>query len=119
MSRMIAVLGVQALASGTAFQLVRRVDTSPRDVIVLAPNATAADLSAAIHSLVIARQAGGDTAIISGVVRVRKEDRQSRSIPWAARVLNDLKSAPARKIAGIGTLPAVQIWLPPQQRPVA
>ena len=64
------------------------------------------------------RQVAGDTATATGQVRVRRSvaTAPQRPYPWAARVVNDLKAAQPRVVAGIGTVRAVEIWFPPQHR---
>lgn len=39
--------------------------------------------------------------------------RPRRVLPWAARVLDDLREAPPRHVPGVGRVKAVQIWLAP------
>lgn len=100
------------------FVVLRRPDTAPRDVILL-PAATADGrlLSESVQMLLIARQGGGDTPAKAATMRVRPQRGRStpRSVfPWAQRVLADLRRAEARPVDGVGTVPAVEIWLPRQ-----
>ncbi len=49
------------------------------------------------------------------LVLVGRSDPVERLLPWADRVLTDLRSAQFREIDGMGSSRAVQIWLPPQR----
>lgn len=111
---------VDSARTGDApYRLLRRVDVSPRDVILLRAGEDAAVLSEAINNLLLIRAQTGDTAKVSGAVRVRDgtdgAKRQRRVLPWAGRVLNDLRQARPGEVEGVGTVPAVEIWLPPQR----
>jgi hypothetical protein len=104
---------------GAPFVVVRRASAAPRDVILLPAGADARLLSEAVQTLLVARQAGGDTASAAATLRVRPQRGRSSErpvLPWAQRVLNDLRRAAARPVDGVGTVPAVEIWLPPQSR---
>jgi hypothetical protein len=102
------------------FVVLRRTNVTPRDVILLPAGADAALLSEAVQMLLIARQAGGDTAAAAATLRVRPQRGRTASqrpvLPWAQRVLADLRRAAARPVEGVGQVPAVEIWLPPQTR---
>ena len=99
------------------FVILRRADQEPRDVILLRSDADSDRLSEAVQALLIARQQGGDTADTDRVLRIRRQQgRRVRPLPWAARVLQDLRAAPRRAVGGVGTVPAVVIWLPRQGR---
>jgi hypothetical protein len=115
------VVLTEELPEGTPFRILRRVDASPRDVILLADGADAAAFSEAVEQLVLLRQVQGDTSRISGAMRVQRQNKavqvQPRVLPWAQRVLNDLHLAAPRLIEGVGNRPAVQIWLPSGRRP--
>ena len=109
---------------GAEFVIVRRVGVAPHDLIVLRTGASAAHLSEAVRALIVARQAGGDRAKAPATMRVRPQESRSQRqraaarpvLPWAPRVIADLRTAERRTIVGVGTVPAVQIWLPPQDR---
>jgi len=101
------------------FVVLRRADAAPRDVILLPSGADAKLLSEAVQALLVARQAGGDTAVAPTTLRVRPQrgrTSQRPVLPWAQRVLNDLRRAEARPVEGVGAVPAVEIWLPAQTR---
>jgi len=105
--------------AGAPFLVLRRTDVAPRDVILLPTGADARLLSEAVQTLLVARQAGGDTAVASAALRVRPQrgrTSQRPVLPWAQRVLADLRRAEARPIEGVGSVPTVEIWLPRQTR---
>lgn len=114
---------VDTLPAETPFRILRRAEMDPHDVIVLRRGADSVALSEAVDQLVLMRQAQGDTAETTGLMRVRVTSAPQRLgrrvLPWARRVMDDLHRAPERVIAGVGTAPAVVIWLPPQRRRAA
>lgn len=99
----------------TPFRLARFGGNSPRDVILLAPDADASVLTQAVEALLVVRRQSGDTAGGNGMLRVQQSQRP-RVLPWAARVLHDVRGAAPREIPGVGRLRAVQIWLPATAR---
>lgn len=112
-----------ALTDGSAlrdapFRILRRADTSPRDIILLPAGADAAALSRAVAQLQMIRRVQGDTASASGAMMVRRSGNGggSRMLPWAPRVLRDLHRMDARPLAGVGTVKSIQIWLPPTRK---
>ncbi|MEW5929860.1 MAG: hypothetical protein AB1941_20600 [Gemmatimonadota bacterium] len=112
-----------ALAEGSTlgdapFRVLRRADTSPHDVILLAPDADAAALSEAVGQLLTIRRVQGNVPAVTGAMRVRRpgSGRGPRMLPWAPRVLQDLRRADTRPLAGVGTVRSVQVWLPPTSR---
>lgn len=101
------------------FVIQRRPDVAPRDLILLRSDATGAQLADAVHSLLMIRQASGDTSAAAVTMRMRPNRplRGPRTqFPWIQRVLSDLKRAEFREVPGIGRARAVEIWLPPQGR---
>jgi hypothetical protein len=114
----VLVLVDSSATSGEPFQVLRRASVEPHDVILLAQGADAWSLSAAVRQLVLLRRMQGDTSSATGPMRIRgaPTTHAAGPLPWAARVIEDLRNATARRVAGIGTAPAVQIWLPPQRR---
>lgn len=117
-----AVVLVDSLPQqGAPFVIVRRVDASPGDVILLRTGATAEHLSDAVRALMMARQVSGDSATTARTMRVRPRQgaAQNRPIlPWAPRVLADLARAEVQNIPGVGTGRSVTIWLPRQHKVV-
>jgi hypothetical protein len=104
---------------GTSFVVRRRPTETPSDVILLRPDAGAGELSDAIRTLLTARQAGGDFPITAATVRMRPHQRvpgQRPAFPWGQRVLHDMARAAPRPVAGVGTVRAVEIFLPSQRR---
>jgi hypothetical protein len=89
------------------------------DYILLPVDADDAVLTDAVNALLLARRRGGDRATADAVLRVRPPERVrgTRALPWVARVLTDLRTAPRRAVPSVGLAPAVQIWLPRQTRP--
>ena len=103
---------------GAPFVILRRPNLSPHDVILLPRSADAAMFSEAVHMLVAARQVAGDTAPRAITLRFRPNQarQQGRGIlPWADRVLVDLRRAQPRQVEGVGRVLSVQIWLPAQR----
>jgi len=96
--------------------ILRRRNVEPLDVILLQSAADARQLSSAVYDLLTVRQVSGDTADAPSRMRVRARQRTTPRpvLPWAARVMAHLRQAEPRQIPGIGTVRAVQIWLPPQ-----
>jgi hypothetical protein len=100
----------------TPFRLARFGGNSPRDVILLAPDADASVLTQAVEALmVVRRQSGDDAARVGATFRARRPQQRPRVLPWAARVLQDVRSAAPREIPGVGRVRSVQIWLPGQR----
>lgn len=113
------VLGDSLPRTDAPFVVQRRPDLRPRDVILLRRDATGEDLSEAVRTLLVVRQADGDTATRAATLRMRPGQARRgtpREFPWAGRVLAELRGAGAREVAGIGRVRAVEIWLPPQRR---
>lgn len=105
---------------GVPYVIQRRPAGSPQDVILLRTDATAAQLSEAINSLLMVREARGDFPTTAGILRIHPHGNsavalQRRPIPWAHRVFRDLHRAKAVPVTGIGTVPSVTIYLPPHR----
>lgn len=101
------------------FVVHRRTDAEV-DVIVLRSDATVEQLSDAVRALMTIRQLGGDTASSPGIMRMRPRPvgpgrAAAHPVPWAGRVLADLKKAEPRDVPGLGRVRAVKIWLPRQR----
>jgi hypothetical protein len=100
--------------------ILRRRDATPRDVILLRSSmASSKHLSDAIVQLLTIRVLSGDTAMANATMRVRPAEGTQgqirREYPWVQRVFNDLRKAEPQVLTGVGTVPNVQIWLPPQR----
>jgi hypothetical protein len=103
--------------AGAPFVVQRRPGAAQQDVILLPAGGGAELFSEAVQMLLVARQAGGDTPVTAATMRVRPQRGRNaprRVLPWAHRVLNDLRRAEARPVEGIGNVQAVEIWLPRQ-----
>lgn len=116
----VSIALVDSARTGDApYRILRRADASPHDVILLRSSSDATVLSEAIDNLLLIRAQTGDTAKVNGAVRVKRAQgasgRAPREFPWAGRVLNDLRQAQARDVPGLGNVPMVEIWLPPQR----
>lgn len=99
------------------YRILRRAGGTPRDVILLRSAADGAIFSEAVRSLAVIRAVTGDTADASAFVRAHPsagEPARTRVLPWAERVLNDLRSANPRVVPGVGRVRAVEFWLPAQ-----
>lgn len=105
-------------APDAPFVILRRTNATPADVILLPRDADASVLTDAVRALLLARRnAGGDVAAAPAVLRARFRSSGGNGrplLPWAPRVLNDLRRANVRELAGVGPVKAVQIWLPAQ-----
>jgi hypothetical protein len=113
-----AVVLVDSLPQqGAPFVIVRRVDVSPGDVILLRTGATAEHLSDAVRALMMARQVSGDSATTARTMRLRPRPGQNRpTLPWAPRVIADVARAQVQNIPGVGRGRSVTIWLPRQRK---
>jgi hypothetical protein len=118
----VALMLVDSLAQpGVPYVLQRRPNASPRDVILLRSDANAAQLSEAINSLLMVREAKGDFPTTAGTLRIHPHGNaalalQRRPFPWAQRVFRDLHRAKPGPVAGVGNVPSVVIYLPPHRR---
>ena len=103
--------------AGEPYVLLRRPPSGGGDVILLADTATASTLSAALRLLMVSRQLDGDSLAAPATFRLRKREAGEVPrpvIPWVPRVLADLKGAEPKPVRGVGTVRAVQVWLPAQ-----
>lgn len=111
----VTVILATAVPDGARF-LVKRFPGGPHpDIIVLAPDANPSELSSAVRTLLIVRQREGDVPRIKRTVRVRPGSNATAGpapLPWAARVLNDLSRSSRTVVPAVGSVRAVQIWLP-------
>lgn len=100
------------------YVIMRRPGNTTADLIVLRVDADANQLSEAVRGLLTARVADGDVPQVAATFRVRPHQvtraATRPALPWAARVVNDLRRAPVREISGVGRARSVQIWLPRQ-----
>ncbi len=103
------------LRRNAAFEIRRETGQVPYDVILLRRDADAEQLSIALRALMEIRQVRGDIPTSSAVMQSRKqrirEDART-TFPWAQRVIDDLRTAAPKQLRGIGSLRAVEVWLP-------
>jgi hypothetical protein len=117
----LALVLVDSLAQpGVPYVLQRRPTASPHDVILLRSDATVAQLSEAVNSVLMVRQARGDFPTTAGTLRIHPHGNaavalQRRPFPWAQRVYHDLHRAKAAPVAGVGNVQSVVIYLPPHR----
>ena len=107
-----------------SFVIKRNPSGTVGDYIILSDLASAIDLSKAVQALLQVRRLDGDSAVIPRTLRLRSTQASGRTfprIPWAARVLTDLRSAEPSAVPPIGFGRAIRIWLPKQnlKRPIA
>lgn len=111
------VLVAELPRPGAAYEIQRRTTGNDRDVVLLLNIATSEQLSDAVRGVLTARQVGGDTATERGTFRARPHNGATRAVlPWASRVLADLRAAGVRDVPGVGRVRAVRIWLPSERR---
>lgn len=112
----VVVISSDSQAGDTPFRIARFAGKAPRDVILLSPGADAAILTRAVEALLAARRQTGGHANTDAMLRVRPRSGATRrppaNLPWAARVVEDVRAAAPREVPGIGKVRAVQIWLP-------
>lgn len=105
---------------GSSRFVVRRLPgATHRDVIMLRPDATAAELTEAVNAMLTARRAEGDVPSVNRTVRVRPQGAnrgQRKDFPWGAKVLADVREASPSEVRGLGKVRAIQIWLPRQSQ---
>lgn len=101
------------------YLIVRDTTVRPSLILVLTTGATAADLSDAVRTLMVAPVPSSSHGT-HAVVRVRPQpggaQRSHPELPWAGRVLSDARRAAWQDLPGIGRARAVQIWLPLPRR---
>lgn len=112
------VLVDQVPMSAGMYVVQRQPKMTPHDVILLRHDATVQDLSEALHTLLAVRQADGDTSSTSRLLRPHPQQpaRTRREFPWVPRTFAELRSQRPRTVAGVGTVRAVEVWLPPVRR---
>lgn len=103
---------------GAGYTIYRNPGQAQRDVILLRADADERVLSEAVRALLAARRYDGDRAVATSMLRARRplavREQAPAALPWAARVLRDLRAANPRSIEGVGTVKAVEIWVPRQ-----
>lgn len=109
---------VDTLYAGAGDYVILRGGDVGRDVILLRPSADAATFSDAVRRVMLIRTVHGESGGNPHLVRSRRAagvNRPSRPLPWATRVLDDLRKSTPREVASLGVVPAMEIWLPAPQ----
>lgn len=117
----VTVALVDQLPAGTGdvpAVVLRRVSTSPHDVILLRrSDATGAQLSGAILHLMILRERNGDTATANGIFRLPTAARGPKA--WehteqvqTGRIVAQLRTAGLQDVPGVGRVRARAVYLP-------
>jgi hypothetical protein len=97
------------------YRVLRFGGNAPHDVILLGSSADGNTLTRAIEALLAARRVSSDLASSDATFRVHSATRRTRTpLPWADRVLRDVRVAAPREVPRVGRVQAVRIWLPPQ-----
>jgi hypothetical protein len=97
------------------YRVLRFAGNAPHDVILLRSGADGATLAQAVEALVAARRRLGGVASSDAAVRVRTTTQRTRPpLPWADRVIRDVRVADPRELPRVGRVQAVRIWLPAQ-----
>ena len=102
-------------AAQAPFALLRRTAAEGGDVIVIPSDADANLLSEAVRALLTVRRHQGDHAAQGGMMRVTGRTSRPPALPWASRVLGDVRRTSPAPVPGVGTARSVVIWLPPQR----
>jgi hypothetical protein len=108
-----------ALDGRARFLIIRTPGNARPDIILLPADSDENDFSEAVRSLLITRRRSGDEPVENAMLRspgARQVRERSSELPWATRVLRDLRIAPMRRIQSVGTVRALEIWLPRQSR---
>ena len=114
-TRAVTVVMVQDARYGTAPAVIlRRTGSEPQNVVILrAGQADARDLSGALLGIAAADGNPSPDGRTDGDGLYRVTAAQPDAVfPWAARVIEYLGRADAREVSGIGTYPALKIWIP-------
>lgn len=102
-------------ASQAPFALLRRSANQGGDVIIIPASAEADLLSDAVRALLTVRRHQGDQATQHGVLRVTARTNRRPALPWAVRVLADVRRTLPQALDGVGPVRSITIWLPPQR----
>lgn len=110
----VLVVMVDSLASEPGYRITRLAHSSEQDVILLPRNADPAQFSEALETLRVVWAHDDGRAGAPATFRLRPgpaEARRRVAIPWAERVIADLRAAPEREVPGVGRARSVRIWL--------
>jgi hypothetical protein len=103
------------IPGGEPFVVLRGVGPAREDILLLSQSADASHLSNAVRTLLTSRSAQGDTATQPGTFRMRGQQGRAAepaNLPWAERVVSDVRRVPLRMFPGVGRVRAIRIWLP-------
>lgn len=99
------------------FRIIRLPGESVRQAVLLPSSATPEMLTEALETLRVVWARDDDRMNAPGMM-MRRVTRTAALrtrivLPWAERVLHDLRDAHRRRVPGVGDVRAVQIWLAP------
>jgi hypothetical protein len=89
-----------------------------RDVILLPTDADAQLLTLAIEALRTIRSQSPPGPMLLRMRSTGDGGPRRRVLPWASRVLGDLRHASEQQVQGVGMVRAVEIWLPREASPL-
>lgn len=117
----VAIVEVDSLSPGSgAFEVIRRSDFSPSDVILVREHTSPAVLSQAVWTVIVAHQIEPQVPEQDQTIRLADgaaDVAGRRQFSWVESVLEDLKNAQVVKIQGLGYHKAVIITVPREVRP--
>jgi hypothetical protein len=102
---------------GARVEVIRRAQRQPANVVIVDRNATAEDLAAALAMMNALRQQDGDSLASDfrarpDVVRPGRTWTNSRYHKWLIEQLVRLRTAQAAKLADLGVVRSVDVFLP-------
>lgn len=110
--------------TNSGFRIVQLAGESARHVVLLSSDASPDVLTGAVETLRIVLARSGESGSAGGggalyrTVPGTTGSHPRRVLPWAERVLRDLRMAHPRHVPDVGHVRAVQIWLAPHPRGV-
>lgn len=117
--RVPVVIRLTSALTDATFLIKRNPPGMNGDVIELSESSSANDLSTAVQMLMQVRKIDGDTGTGSKTFRLHSAEVRGRVIPilpWANRVIGDLKKIAAAERAASRGNGSLKIWLPPQKK---
>ena len=114
----VALVDVLPAPDSVPALILRRAQGSPHDVILLRRGvASGAHLSAAVLHLMIVRERSGDTPAVNTTYRLPTARRGPRAWEHTEQVRTKavvarLRHVEPREVAGVGIVPAAEIYLP-------
>jgi hypothetical protein len=110
----VLVATIDSLLGEPRFRIVRLAGGPVRDVILLPRDADPALLSEAVEALRLIwahDRNRGDGLATFRLRRMAAESPSRPVLPWAERVITDLRTAPERSVPGVGRGRTLQIWV--------